>query len=202
MDPEKVVVSPDEANAEQEALTEVKADEVRTRVISDLGLADDDTNKPVIDKIVERELSHKKKLSEAIGQKIKWRDQVKIAKPVTPTRVEATPFTPDDIRKQTEVTVTATLEQRDLDEMEYSDEIKTDIKRVAQLQGISVRKAAQDPYVQFKIAQASSADRVTEAAVPRTQKTTPVSTQKIPKFDLATEDGRKDYDAWKQSRKG
>ena len=197
---ENEIVSPDEAKAEQEALAVGKADEVRAKVVADLGLTDDDTNKPVIDKLVDRELSHQKKLSEAIGQKIKWRDQAKVAKPNQPAKPE-TPVNADEIRKQTEATVRATLEQRDLDEMEYSDEIKAEIKRVAQIQGVSVRKATQDPYIQQRIAAVKSTERITEAGTARSSKAIPLNAKGMPKFDFSTEQGRKEYDEWKADRK-
>jgi hypothetical protein len=203
MDENNNIVSPDEAQAEQEALAEAKVDEVRAKVVTDLGLTDDDTNKPVIDKLVERELSHKKKLSEAIGQKIKWRDTAKTAKPIQQTQQQQqnTPLDAETIRKQTEATVTASLEQRDLDEMDYSDEIKAEIKRVARVNNTSVRAAEKDPYIQYRITQANATNRNTEAGISPSRKSTAVQSTTIPKFDLSTEEGRKDYDAWKQSKK-
>jgi len=200
MDEENVIVSPDEAKAEQEALAEAKADDVRAKIVAELGLTDDDTNKSVIDKLVERDLSHKKKLSEAIGQKIKWRDQAKVAKPAQPAKPE-TPVNADEIRKQAEATVKATLEQRDLDEMEYSDEIKAEIKRVAQIQGVSVRKAAQDPYIQQRIEKAKSTERIIEAGTARSSKAIPLNAKGLPKFEMSTPEGRKQYDEWKAARK-
>lgn len=201
MDTNEPIVSPDEAKAEQEALVEAKADEVRAKIVTDLGLADDDDNKPVIDKLVERELSHKKKLSEAIGQKIKWRDQVKVAKPAQPVKKDEQSFSADDIRKQAETAVEARLEQRDLDEMDYSDEIKAEIKKVAQIQGVSVRQAVKDPYIQARIDKVKAADRVTEAGTARSSKAIPLNAKGMPKFDFSTEKGRKDYDEWKAARK-
>ncbi|MCH8294716.1 hypothetical protein IH992_26830, partial [Candidatus Poribacteria bacterium] len=71
----KIEVSPEEAKAEQEALAEAKEEEVRTGIIEEYGF-DEDTDKENIDKLVKSELDHRSKLSKAIGQKVKFRDQV------------------------------------------------------------------------------------------------------------------------------
>lgn len=206
MDEKDIIVTPDEAKAEQEALAEAKADEVRAKVVTDLGLTDDETNKPVIDKLVERELEHRKKLSEAIGQKIKYREAAKGAKPAQqPESKETTSLDPEQIRKQAESVALATLDQRDLDEMDYPDEIKAEIKRIAQLQNITVRKAEKDPYIQYRIGQVQQADRVIEAGVtrmPRVTGATQTLDTKKPQFDMSTEEGRKKYKEWKKQKYG
>ena len=89
--------------------------------------------------------------------------------------------------------------------MEYSDEIKAEIKRVAQVQGISVRKAAKDPYIQFKISEVNADNRTTEAGITRTPSSRPAApaldTSK-PQFNMATEEGRKAYQEHKKKRHG
>lgn len=200
MDTNETVVTPDEAKAEEEALTEAKEDEVRAKVIADLGLSEDD-NSELIDKVVEREIANRKKLSEAIGQKIKYRDAATKSKPAQQEKKDTQSFDPEAIRKQAETAALATLEQRDLEEMEYPDEIKAEIKRVAQVQGVSVRKAEKDPYIQHRIAEAVADNRVNEAAVTRTPKSTKAATDAKPDFDMSTEEGRKAFDEWKKSKK-
>jgi hypothetical protein len=92
----------------------------------------------------------------------------------------------------------ANAEQEALTEAK-ADEIRD---RVAALQNISVRKAEKDSYIQFRIGQVASADRVTEATITRSQKSTPILSDKVPKFDMSTEAGRAEHQAWKQSKKG
>ncbi len=111
------------------------------------------------------------------------------------------PYDPATIRKEAEAAALATLEQRDLDEMEYSDEVKADIKKLAQLQGVSVRKAAKDPYIQHRIAEAQATERTTEAGVTRTPNATGIRTEGTPKFDMSTEEGRKGFKEWQKSRR-
>jgi hypothetical protein len=199
MDEKDIIVSPDEAKAEQEALAEAKADEIRSRVASELGLSEDDA---VVEKVVQRELDHKKKLSEAIGQKIKYRDAAKGSKPATPAPAQpaAPALDPEEIRKQTEMTVTERLEQRDLDEMEYPDDVKAQIKEYARFKGISVRKAEKEPVIQVLIDQAKAAGRITEAGVTRTPRPTPTQSANMPNFDMSTEEGRKQYDDWMKNK--
>lgn len=200
MDPEKEnLVTPEEQKADQEALAEAKAEEIRAKVVADLGLTDDENSKELIDKLVGRELDHRKKLSGAIKQKIDWREKAKVTKPASAG--EQKTLDPEEIRKHTEATVTERLEQRDLDEMEYPDDIKAEIKKIAKAQGVSVRKAEKDPYISFLVGQAQAAGRIDEAAVPHTQRSTTTKTEKVPTFDMATEEGRKAYDAWKASKK-
>lgn len=204
MEEKDFIVSEDEAKAESQALAEAKAEEVRKDIVADLGLTDDEANKAVIDKAVQRELAHRKNLSVAIGQKRTWRDKAKAVVTAKPPQDQGKNLDPEAIRKQTEESVKVHLEQRDLDEMEYPDEITAEIKRVAQIQNVSVRKAEKDPYVQFLIEQAKKAGRIDEAAGTRTPRSTPAPTQggKVPNFDMSTAEGRKAFDDWKASKKG
>ena len=201
MDAEHTIVSPDEAKAEQEALTEAKADEVRAKVVADLGLTDDETNKAVIDKVVERELDHRKKLSGAIKQKIDWREKAKGSKPTPPAPTGDKPLDAEAVRKQAEDAVTARLEQRDLDEMDYPDEIKAEIKKLAQVRGVSVRAAAKDGYITHLVSEAVAAGRIKEAAVPAAQQSRTVKTDKVPHFDMSAAEGRQQFKEWQQSKK-
>jgi len=66
-------LTPEEEVKAQEA---PKEEEVREKVIEEFGFTEDDDSDK-IDKLVEKEMEHSKKLSEAIGQKIKQRDKVK-----------------------------------------------------------------------------------------------------------------------------
>lgn len=201
MDPE-LTPTPEELVADKEALAEAKAEEVRAKLVSDLGLSDDETNKPVLDKLVERELKYRKDFGNVVGKKIKFREELQKARTTTPPteKKDQVSYDPEALRKQTEDAVTARLEQRDLDEMDYPDEIKAQIKHVAQVQGISVRKAEKDGYIQHLLKEAVKAGKIDEATVSRTPRTTPAGKTegKMPTFDMSTEDGRKAFDQWKK----
>lgn len=140
MDPKNV--SAEELAAEQAALQESKEDEIRSKIVEEFGF-DTEADKERIDKLVAKELDHSKKLSSAIGQKIKWRSEA--TKPKEPAQPPAQQQQPkaEDVSKL----VAEQLEQRDLDGMEYPDNIKAEIKRIAQITGKTVKQAERDPYI-------------------------------------------------------
>lgn len=87
MDENKIVPTPEELELERTAQQQAKEEEVRVSVISEYGFDEEiDTDK--IDKAVEREMDSRKKLSEAIGQKIKYRNLANRPKNTPPTKPE------------------------------------------------------------------------------------------------------------------
>lgn len=115
-------------------------------------------------------------------------------------------FDPETIRKEAEAAARATLEQRDLDELEYSDEIKDNIKQIAQLKGVSVRAASKDPYIAHLIAQEEATRRMNEAADNGGKKGIkssydPSRPLNPADFDLSTEEGRKAWEEAKAARR-
>lgn len=212
MDPEKNNnISPDEHNAEQEALVEAQSDEVRRTIVADLGLSEED-NKELVDKLVNREIDYRKKLSTAVRQKIDWRTKAQGAnqeqKPATVTTTKKADFDPEQIRQETAATVRQELEQRDLDEMTHPDSIKEEIKKLAKAQGISVRVAEKDSYIQFKLEEYKKEERANEAAnngSPKGKTGILVDTSKpldAKDFDFSTEEGRKAWQDAKKARRG
>ncbi len=83
-------VTPEELAADQAALQVAKEDEIRKTVIETYGF-DETADEERIGKAVARELDHSKKLSGAIGQKIKYRDAAKNIKPIE--KIETKPET-------------------------------------------------------------------------------------------------------------
>ena len=69
MENEKNVPVEEQAKLPQE-------EDVRENIITEFGF-DEDTDSDRIDRLVEKEMDNSKKLSDAIGQKIKHRDRVK-----------------------------------------------------------------------------------------------------------------------------
>lgn len=80
---DKNKVSQEELAAEQVQLQEVKEEEVRASIISEYGF-DETADSERIDKLTAKELEHRKKMSQAIGQKIKWRTEATKAKDTPP----------------------------------------------------------------------------------------------------------------------
>ena len=201
MENDEFKVSPEEAAAEQEALTDAKEDDLRTTLAEELGLSvDEDGDK--LDKLVAREMKNRKLLSTAIRQKIDLRTKLTGAKPAVKPGSKV-PLDEAAVRAEAESAVEARLEQRDLDDMEYSDAVKSEIKKVAKLQGISVRKAANDPYIQHVVEAEKKQQAINEAADNGTRKgksgvKVDLSKPLDPKdFNLSTEEGRK---AWADAK--
>lgn len=80
---DKNKVSQEELAAEQAQLQDVKEEEVRASIISEYGF-DETADSERIDKLTAKELEHRKKMSQAIGQKIKWRTEATKAKDTPP----------------------------------------------------------------------------------------------------------------------
>ena len=192
----------DEAIAEQEKEAVAEGAEFRAKIVAGLGLTDDDANKELIDKVVARESGLRKGFGTLL---VKYKTLKSTAKPNPKPPVQQPnaqqPLDAETVRKQTEATVRAELEQRDLDEMEVSDEVKAEIKKVAQIQGVSVRKATQDPYIKHLVDQDKAKQRINEAGGTRSPNAIPVNGKGMPKFDLSTPEGRKEYKDWKANRK-
>lgn len=200
--------SPEEQKAEQEALKEAKEEEIRTEIIAEFGFDEvDDAER--IEKAVKREVAHRGKLSEAIGQKIRHRTAAqKLADEAAKNPPEKKPPTnapaAEDLDKTVDEKVEAKLEQRDLDSLEYPDELKAEIKKIAKANGTSIKAALQDPYIKFKIEAYEKEAKTEEAAVSRNNKNggkKPLSLDNPPEVDMSTPEGRKEYDTWVEAMK-
>jgi len=184
-------LDPEETILEQEASKEVREEEIRANVITEYGFDEvDDIER--IDKLVSEKIESYKKLSEAIGQKIKYRTEAADlrGKVSNPTNI-------DDLDKKLD----EKLEKRDIDALEYSDDLKKEIARIAKITGVSVKQALRDPYLVNKIEEAVKAQSAEEAAISRTNRSRgkiDFSIDNPPEVDFNTEEGRKEYDEWKK----
>lgn len=109
-------------------------------------------------------------------------------------------FDPEEIRKQAVSTVREELEKEYLDNLEYPDDIKEEVRKIARLNKVSIKQALKDPYIDYKIGQAIQEERLLEGAVTSTRKSTPSQTAGYldpRKFDLETEEGRT---AWNKAK--
>ena len=197
-------VSPEEAKLEQDALAEAKVEEIRASVITEFGF-DEETDKDRIDKLVNKEIDNRKKLSSAIGQKIKYRTEAQELgkKVVAPAAQENKTVVPEElVRNTVDARLMETLEKRDLDAMPYPEDIKKEIQRIAKITGVSVIQAARDPYiVATKIAPWEKESGQDAAAISRTNRggaSKTISLDDIPEFDMTTPEGRKGWDDWKK----
>ena len=177
----------------------VKEEDVRAKVIEEFGF-DPDIDQERIDKLVTKEVDNQKKLSAAIGQKIKHRTEAEeLRKKLPPPPMEEKKETPD-----VPSLVKAELEKRDLEALEYSDDLKKEIQRVANITGVSVRQAARDPYIVAKIADYEKAQKADEATITRTNRSggkKEFSLDSPPDVDMSTAEGRKTWDDYKAAMK-
>lgn len=189
------IESAEELEAEKSHLAEVKEDEVRNSVISDYGF-DAETDKERIDRLTSERLGSKKAMSTAIRQKIGYRTKLGDA-----TKTPPKPASADtDVNK----VVQEQLEAGRLEDMEYPDDIKASIKRIAQIDGISVKKAAQDPTIVARIEKWRKDTGADEASISRNNrhgKGGSDDSDVPPDVDMNTEEGRKEYDKWVEDQK-
>jgi hypothetical protein len=191
----------DEKQLEQTALAEVKEDEVRKSVVSEFGF-NEETDKEKIEKAVAREMGPKKALNTAIRQKISHRTSFEEYKKSNPPKADPPP---SDKKKDDGVDLdkkfNEEFEKRDLDAMEYPDDIKKVIQNAAKLNDISVRKAVSDPYVAAKIESWKKQKEADEAALSRNNNSGGTDSGDFsvpPEVDLSTKEGREKYDQWKK----
>jgi hypothetical protein len=210
MENENNTPTPEELQVEQESLAEVADDKLRSSVVSSLGLEDNEDNAALIEKVLEREKQHRQKLSGAISSKIKYRtlaQQSGLNKDKAPVQSK-TNLDAESIRKQTEETVRAQFDEEYLEESDFSDNLKAEMRKVAKINGTTVRATTKDPYIKFLMEQASAEKRALEAANNGNgaRKGTNNGGQGMPEeFSdaayMATPEGQKAYDTWSKSNK-
>jgi hypothetical protein len=190
------VVTPEEQNAEKEFTREVTDEELREKVVADFGLNPEE-NKDLIDKLVADKKANHEKLSSAIKQKINWRNKV---------TTEKKPDNNGGSLKEEDISklVDQRMAERELESMSLSDDLKSEIKRVAKLENISIRDASKLPYMQFKIQEAEKEERIKNGTPKRTSaggQTVLIDTSKsLNPEDFKTADGNIDIKAWNEAK--
>jgi len=128
-------MTPEELAAEQAATQEVKEDEVRASIIADYGF-DEEADKERIDKLTAKEVEGRKKLSTAIGQKIRYREDLRKKGEVKP-----------EVKPEVKDLKTDSLSERDLLALmkaDVADEDIDEVKGYAKYRNISVSDALKD----------------------------------------------------------
>ena len=128
-------MTPEELAAEHAATQEVKEDEVRASIIADYGF-DEEADKERIDKLTEKEVESRKKLSTAIGQKIRYREDLRKKGEVKP-----------EVNPEVKELKTDSLSERDLLALmkaDVADEDIDEVKGYAKYRNISVSDALKD----------------------------------------------------------
>lgn len=195
----------EEEELDQEALSEVEEDEIRNKLAEDLGI-DPEVESDLLDKVFKRELTHREKLSGAIKQKISWRERAKksSSKPSNNSEAGKTHDQEDqDLEAIVERKLNERLEVQALESLDLPEELQTEVKDLAKVKGISIREAAQLPYIRTRKEELEREARVKAATPRRTNKGSYASSYDPAKplnpadFDLNTEEGRK---AWQEAK--
>lgn len=192
---------------DKDALSEVKDDELRSKLAEDLGL-DPDDDSDLLDKVFAREKSNREKLSGAIKQKISWRDKAKSSSQKSDDKSKGgnAKFNEPDIEALVEKKLNERLEAQDLKSLDLPDDLKEEVKDLAKTKGISIREAAQLPYIKYRKDEMEREERIKQASPKRSNKGTYTSNIDPSKplnpadFDLSTEEGRKAWNDAKDAR--
>ena len=198
MDEDKKIVpkepTAEELEAEKKELEVVAEDEIRTKLAEDMGI-DPEEQEELLDKLVAKEVINRKKLSEAIGQKISWREKANKTETIKPK-----PTAKETEDTDVEAKVLSILEKERLEDMDVPEKLKKDIKKIAELQSISVKKASQDPYILHRKKELEDAAKAEDATISRKNNGVGAKfdPEKIPDFDVSTKEGQKAWKEWKK----
>ena len=196
----------EELQVEQESLAEVQDDDLRSSLIDSLGLEANEDNEDLISKLVEREREHRSKLSGAIGTKIKYREQLSQFKSSTANNQPKVENDADAIRKQQEAIVAERFNEEYLEDSDFSDNIKQEIREWTKYKGVSAKAASKAPHIATMIDAFAKEQQLKEAAQNGGGSKGGAKTgdtgvpDRFTAAYMATEEGRKDYDAWSSSQ--
>lgn len=176
-------------------------DEIKAEVIEDLGGEDFDleANADKVERITQRRLRDEEMKTSLHDQKVKAKAKLeekgKVEETVPPVKKEEI-----NIKEQ----IRETLDEISLSDMDLSDSIKAEIKKISKISGVTVKKALSDPYIQFKLEEEKrNADNSAAALNSGNNKPKPsknFDTMKPSDFDLSTEDGRKGWEEYKKAQ--
>lgn len=200
-------VSEEERILEEETQKEVGDDELKETLAKEFDL-DPELDEEFLNKLVEREKAHREMLSGAIKQKINWREKALKASR-EPNDFLGKGKNPNedgepDIEKLIDQKLAERLEARELDALELPDELKEEVKQLAKLKGISVREAANLPYILSRREEVEQEERLKKAIPKRTNRGSytpsydPAKPLNPDDFDFDTEEGVK---AWQEAKR-
>lgn len=191
----------EELKEEEIALQDSKEDEIRNSIIEKYEL-DEEDNADLIKKLTEDIIAQRKSFGKVVSQKRALREKLSTVKPIVEEKKDKVT---DPILEAKKI-VEEQFMQRDLEELEYSDDIKDEIKKIASMKGLSISKASKDPYIEYLKAQEETQKKIEKATISRTNKgssyvvTDPDKPLNPNDFDLSTEEGRNAWDEAKKAR--
>ena len=201
-------LTPEEQKAEEEIEkgSQASEDEIREKLADEMGIDPDDDSE-LLDKLVAREKAHREKLYGAIKQKRSWREKAQGVSGKPKDNPEENKGSkqdkPEDPYEVARRVVREEFENKDLESLSLPDSLKTEVKDLAKLKGISIREAAQLPYIQSRKEAIEREERINNASPKRSNKGSlavnydPSKPLNPDDFSLDTEEGQK---AWKEAK--
>lgn len=184
----------DEQTADEEALKEVNDDDLRLELAEELGLdPESEEQSKVLDTMIERERKNREMLSGAIRQKRKWRDRAESKfddeKADDSEGKNSKSGDSEDNDKSFDEKFEEKMAEIELKRMNLPDNIEQEVRDLAKLKGISVREAAEHPFIVQMKADYEKEERV-KGATPRRSKRGSYVSSVDPSKPLNPEDPR------------
>ena len=180
-------------------------EEIRTEVIADLRgdeeEFDEEANADLITRVSSRRLKDEEFKASVHSQKIERTEKAKKLEEELAALKGSSNTTLDENKLREKLR--EIREEEKIEEMEYSDEIKGKIKTLAKLNGISVKKAAEDDYIKTIIKAEEDEKLSSDAALNSSNKGRAKKNlvNKNPNdFDLTTEEGRAEWEEFKKQK--
>ena len=188
----------EELQEEEIALKDSKEEEIRNSVIEKYGLTEED-NKELIDKLTNDISLQRKSFGKVVSQKRSWREKVLKGTP-DKDKKDLQPLSKEEIEKSVE----EKFFNRDLEELDYSDDVKDAVKKICKMSNISVKQAQKDPYIQYLITQEDGDKNMDKSALSGKKNGSPAKPDLKAldpnNYDFSTEEGRDKWEADKQAR--
>ena len=180
-------------------------EEIRTEVIADLRgdeeEFDEEANADLITRVSSRRLKDEEFKASVHSQKIERTEKAKKLEEELAALKGSSNTTLDENKLREKLR--EIREEEKIEEMEYSDEIKGKIKTLAKLNGISVKKAAEDDYIKTLIKAEEDEKLSSDAALNSSNKGRAKKNlvNKNPNdFDLTTEEGQAEWEEFKKQK--
>lgn len=188
--------TPEELAAEESALKESKVEEIRASVIEKYGLDEVDDSE-LIEKLSNDFVAQQKAFGKVVSQKRSWREKATGAKQPVEQKGESKSDA-EAIRQEVE----EKFMKRDLEEIDASDELKEEAKKLAKLKDLTIRQAFKDPYIVFLKGQEDQQKKLEKSVISGKKNGIPtvIDTSKAldpSDFDMSTKEGR---DAWDKAK--
>ena len=190
----------DEDKIEQEAL-KVDPEAIKAEIISEMGF-DEIEDAERIDIAVSREVKNRTIASKAIGTKIKQREEhEKELETLKKTPKEA--MLPEELDRKLDEKLEERLVRRDIDALDYSDDIKKEISDYAKYKGLTIKQAELAPHIVPLIEQFEKQRKTEESSSSRTHRAggEMTHTDVAPEVSWDDPESVKKYEAWKDEER-